>query len=125
MPVTKQTLPNKRVYNKNIMSINKSSFLGRIKRGVKSVGSAYKNLPANVTQKSRFKKDIKQRATIEADKISKKIGYKGAKAKAITVYSKDPSLMTKKEKANIQQDRNIRIQVRKVRKAEAKRKKII
>jgi hypothetical protein len=102
------------------MAINYKDFMSRIKKGVKDSGTAWKNLPKNLTQKSRFKKDIKNKADKEAEKIfmkqnKDKADYRGKFPKT------GPSMPREynRESARVQK------QVRKTRKKQAKDKGII
>lgn len=97
-----------------------------LKKAIKS----WKNLPRNLTQTHRFKKDIERRAIIEADKIAdermkNKKTVNATKIPFFTTWSKDPSLIGNEEKKKIMLRRNIRKEIIKKRLNEARRKKII
>ena len=88
------------------MAKEKESMLKKILR-------SYKELPRNLTQKHRFKKEIKTKAFAEADKIAdEKIKDKdlvsNTKIPWLTAWSRDPGLMSEERKKEVILRRSIR-----------------
>lgn len=103
--------------------MDKRNFL---KKAIKRI----KNIPSDITQTHRFKKDIKRRAIIEADKIAdEKVKDKelvsSTKIPFFTTWSKDPSLMTKERKKQAILRRKIRKELVDKKMKEAEEKGII
>ena len=112
----------------NLKGVQKRKYMGKSTKS--QILTAWKNLGRNLTQKSRFKKEITKKAVTEADKIADKAekskGWISSEPiPKISTYSIDPSKLSKEELKKIHSRRRIRKQVVKARKRQAKQKGII